>query len=147
MNNEERYPTYLEALDMIDDLKEQIKILKLSNDVLQEDNLDLSYNKTDLAYEYAKGMAADWEKGYQKEIAELKSLLTITKKALELACEKLPMKYEYCSSHPERYNLQDEYGSDEPYWVEEGGCEFDDPANCLECVMNYFKGKAEDFYK
>ena len=68
-------------------------------------------------------------------------------KALELACEKLPMEYEYCSSHPERYNLQDEYGSDEPYWVEEGGCEFDSPERCLECVINYFKTKAKEMMK
>lgn len=76
--------------------------------------------------------------------AKLKKQLAETETALELACEKLPMEYEYCSSHPERYNLQDEYGSDEPYWVEEGGCEFDDPAKCLECVVNYFKTRAKE---
>lgn len=83
-------------------------------------------------------------KDKDNKIAELKDQLALTEMALELACEKLPMEYEYCSSHPERYNLQDEYGSDEPYWVEEGGCEFDDPANCLECVVNYFKTKAKE---
>ena len=76
-------------------------------------------------------------KGHQEQ-------LVLTEKALELACENLPMKYEYCSSHPEKYNLQDEYGSDEPYWVEEGGCEFDSPERCLECVIKYFKNKAKE---
>lgn len=81
---------------------------------------------------------------YELRVQELKQQLTTTEKALELACEKIPMEYEYCSNHPERYNLQDEYGSDEPYWVEEGGCEFDNPENCLECVINYFKSKAKE---
>ena len=68
----------------------------------------------------------------------------VLKRALELACEKLPMSSEYCCVRPERYNLQDEYGSDEPYWVEEGGCEFaDSPEHCLDCVIAYFIKKAE----
>lgn len=86
-----------------------------------------------------------WSKN--KRIKELQTQLALIEEALELACEKLPMEYEYCSSHPERYNLQDEYGCDEPYWVEEGGCEFDDPAKCLECVVNYFKAKAKEMMK
>ena len=77
-------------------------------------------------------------------IAKLESQIKELEKALELACEKLPMEYEYCSSHPEKYNLQDEYGCDDPYWVEEGGCEFDSPERCLECVIKYFKNKAKE---
>lgn len=80
-------------------------------------------------------------------IIEQSEKIALLEKALELACEKLPMEYEYCSSHPERYNLQDEYGSDEPYWVEEGGCEFDSPERCLECVIKYFKTKAKEMMK
>jgi hypothetical protein len=98
--------------------------------------------------DFATGkMVRNWLNDKDNEIQELKDQLSLTEKALELACEKLPMEYEYCSSHPERYNLQDEYGCDEPYWVEEGGCEFDDPAKCLECVVNYFKTKAKEMMK
>lgn len=68
----------------------------------------------------------------------------VLRKALKLACEKLPMEYEYCSNHPDKYNLQDEYDSDEPYWVEEGGCEFDSPENCLDCVIDYFIQQAKE---
>lgn len=53
-------------------LKEQLEIFKTFNDALQQDNLDLSYNKVDTAYEYAKEMAENWEKDYQEEIQQLK---------------------------------------------------------------------------
>lgn len=107
---------------------------------------ELNQQLTDLQQEQIKEMQEHQEamQVADKRIKELQSQLALTEDALELACEKLPMEYEYCSSHPERYNLQDEYGSDEPYWVEEGGCEWDDPARCLECVINYFKTKAKE---
>lgn len=53
-------------------LKKQLEIFKISNDALQQDNLDLSYDKVDIAYEYAKEMAENWEKDYQEEIKQLK---------------------------------------------------------------------------
>lgn len=65
--------------------------------------------------------------------------IVILEKALELACKEVPSGH--CPDLPERYNLQDEYGSDEPYWVSEGGCELQD--HCLECCINYFKEQAE----
>ena len=63
------------------------------------------------------------------------------KRACELACEETPL---HCPSPPEYYNAQYEYGSDEPYWIEEGGCEFDDPVKCIECQINYFYKKAKE---
>ncbi len=68
--------------------------------------------------------------------------IKILEKALEFAVEEAPG---HCPNPPERYNLQNEYGSDEPYYVEDGGCEFNEPARCLECNKNYYIDKAEDF--
>lgn len=62
-----------------------IEIFKTLNEALMEENLDYSYDITDTAYEYAQGMAEDWEQGYKDEILELKSELALIKKALELA--------------------------------------------------------------
>lgn len=53
-------------------LKQQLEIFKKFNDALQQDNLDLSYDKVDTAYEYAKEMAENWEKDYQEEIQQLR---------------------------------------------------------------------------
>ena len=81
----------------------------------------------------------------QQQITDLQHRLDLLKKALELACENV--KFE-CPNPPERYNAQDEYGSDEPYWIEESVCEFaDEPARCLECQVERFMTKAEDFFK
>lgn len=63
----------------------------------------------------------------------------IWEKACELACREATDNH--CPNMPEKFNLQEEYGSDEPYWVEEGGCEF--PDHCLECCIDYFKHQAE----
>ena len=70
----------------------------------------------------------------------------ILEKALELACEKLPMEREYCSDQVDVCNLQNEYGSDEPYYVYEHSCEDPESEDCLKCVENYFKNKAKEFY-
>ena len=75
---------------------------------------------------------------------KLEKEIEVLKKALKFACEKLPMKYEYCFNQPERYNLQDEYGSDEPYIGQEGGCEFNSAENCLNCTIKYFIEKAKE---
>lgn len=75
--------------DQLSQAQKTIEILKMSNDALREDNLDLSYDKVDSAYEYAKEMAINWESGYQEEIKELRNQLALTEKALELACYKL----------------------------------------------------------
>lgn len=87
---------------------------------------------------------SDARERFVKKVKQLKEQLAIREKALELACEKLPMCAEYCCNSPERYNLQDEYGSDEPYWVEEGGCEFDSPEHCLSCIEKYFIEQAKE---
>ena len=52
-----------------------IEIQKMSNDALQEENLDYRYDITDTAYEQAKEMASYWERQYQEEIKELKAKL------------------------------------------------------------------------
>lgn len=52
-----------------------IEIQKMSNDALQEENLDYRYDITDTAYEQAKEMASNWESQYQEEIKELKAKL------------------------------------------------------------------------
>lgn len=64
------------------ELEKVVKLQKTVNDALIEENLDYSYDITDLAYERAKEMAKCWERGYQEEIKDLK-------KALELACEEI----------------------------------------------------------
>ena len=62
-------------------------------------------------------------------------------KACELACREAPL---HCPNPPEYYNAQDEYGSDEPYYIQESACEFsDDAERCLECQINYFYQQAK----
>lgn len=62
-------------------------------------------------------------------------------RACELACREAPL---HCPNPPEYYNAQDEYGSDEPYYIQEGACEFsDDAERCLECQINYFYQQAK----
>lgn len=63
------------------------------------------------------------------------------KRACELACKEAPM---HCPDPPEYYNAQNEYGSDEPYFIQISACEFsDDVGRCLECQMDYFYQKAK----
>ena len=52
-----------------------VEIQKMSNNALQEENLDYCYDITDTAYEQAKYMAESWEEDYQQEITELKQQL------------------------------------------------------------------------
>ena len=62
-------------------------------------------------------------------------------KACELACGEAPL---HCPNPPEYYNAQDEYGSDEPYYIQVSACEFsDDAERCLECQINYFYQQAK----
>ena len=69
-------------------LKKQLEIFKISNDALQQDNLDLSYDKLDTAHEYAKEMAENWEKDYQEEIQQLKQSLEYTNRQLDYFTNK-----------------------------------------------------------
>ncbi len=65
----------------------------------------------------------------------------VWKRACELACREAPL---HCPNPPEYYNAQDEYGSDEPYYIQESACEFsDDAERCLECQINYFYQQAK----
>ena len=67
--------------------------------------------------------------------------IDILEEALRRACQKLPME---CPNLPEKVNMQREYGSDEPYYIEEGGCEFsDDPERCLDCQVQRLYDEAQ----
>lgn len=59
----------------LDYTKKSIEIFKITNDALRQENLDLSYNQVDNAYELAKEMSENWERNYQQEILELKERL------------------------------------------------------------------------
>ena len=63
------------------------------------------------------------------------------KRACELACREAPL---HCPNPPKYYNAQDEYGSDEPYYIQESACELsDDAERCLECQINYLYQQAK----
>lgn len=69
---------YVKAKNFIKNQKirdKELKLLRKSNDLLQEENLDYRYDITDIACEKATEMAMDWESQYQEEIAELKEKL------------------------------------------------------------------------
>lgn len=83
----------------------------------------------------------DYVEDVKKRLVDRDHELAVIEKALELACQDCPI---HCPDLPEKFNLQYEYGSDEPYWVEEGGCEFDDPEMCLECNIQYYKQRAKE---
>ena len=84
------------------------------------------------------------EKYHCNDIEELEKKLADSdtwQKACELACREAPL---HCPNPPEYYNAQDEYGSDEPYYIQESACEFsDDAERCLECQINYFYQQAK----
>lgn len=84
------------------------------------------------------------EKYHCNDIEELEKKLADSdtwQKACELACREAPL---HCPNPPEYYNAQDEYGSDEPYYIQESACEFsDDAERCLECQINYFCQQAK----
>lgn len=76
-----------------------------------------------------------------EEMDDLKKDRDTWQKACELACREAPL---HCPNPPEYYNAQDEYGSDEPYYIQESACEFsDDAERCLECQINYFYQQAK----
>lgn len=72
------------------------------------------------------------------EIKKVELERDIWEKACELACEDCPCK---CPDPVEHYDMRDEYGSDEPVIVSEGGCEFQD--HCLECTIKHYYNKAK----
>ena len=76
----------------------------------------------------------------------IKNQLDTWKKACELACKELPWT---CPHPPERYDAREEYGCDEPYYIEtESACIFaDSPGFCLACQVNYFYEKAKEEMK
>ena len=65
------------------------------------------------------------------------------KNACELAIRE-PNSFR-CPHPPEYYNAQDEYGSDEPFYIQDSVCEFaDTPSECLECRLKYFYQQAKN---
>ena len=71
-----------------------IEIQKMSNNALQEENLDYRYDITDTAYEQAKYMTESWEEDYQQEITELKQQLhDLPKKIVEDISKELKSLY------------------------------------------------------
>lgn len=77
----------------------------------------------------------------KQQLAEKEKDRDTWKRACELACKEAPM---HCPDPPEYYNAQNEYGSDEPYYIQVSACEFsDDVGRCLECQMDYFYQQAK----
>ena len=78
---------------------EIIRLLKMSNDALREDNLDLSYNQVDNVYETAIEMSKGWEEQYQQEIAQLKQQLAEEKNRSKKLNHEAQKYYEdaYCN--------------------------------------------------
>lgn len=65
------------------------------------------------------------------------------KRACELAIRD-PDSF-HCPNPPEYYNAQDEYGSDEPFYIQDSVCDFaDTPSECLECRLKYFYQQAKN---
>ena len=117
---------------------ETINKLRQLEDIMDKYDIE-SVEELGYLLEVFKKMRKQYGKLNQENCKSKKQLNT-WKRACELACKKEPF---HCPNPPERYNAQDEYGSDEPYWIEEGGCEFDDPAMCLECEVNYYYQQAK----
>lgn len=79
------------------------------------------------------------------DVEELKQKLT-DRDIWEKACELLIQdpNVSDCPYPPEYYNAQDEYGSEEPYYIQESACDFaDDPSTCLECRINHLYKQAK----
>lgn len=83
-----------------------------------------------------------------KSVDELDKKLAdidIWKKACELASREAP---QHCPNPPEYYDAQDEYGCDEPYYIQESACEICDySSECLRCQIDYFYKKAQKLIK
>lgn len=77
-----------------------------------------------------------------KVVTKLEQDRDTWKRACELACEEAPI---HCPDPPEYYNAQNEYGSDEPYYIQISACEFgDDVGRCRECQMDFFYQQAKE---
>lgn len=82
---------------------ETIRLLKMSNDALREDNLDLSYNQVNNVYETATEMSKGWESQYQEEIAQLKLQLAEKENRIAELKEELDDK-NFCKEFADLYN-------------------------------------------
>ena len=148
------YVKIKEAVELLNQQNKRIKELKQNELFIQTLNMHLTDKMieidrlTDLIIELEKENQQQLLKVKQnqdQQINDLQHRVNVAEKALELACEEVQFS---CPNPPERYNAQEEYGSDEPYWIEEGGCEFTGRfANCLECQIERFKIQAESELK
>lgn len=91
ISNKDQQLADLEA--KLAEAQKTIEIQKMSNNALQEENLDYRYDITDTAYEQAKYMAESWEEDYQQEITELKQQLAEKEQENERLKEEI-CKYE-----------------------------------------------------
>ena len=105
---------------------------------------NIAENRLDQANERLGKLEDILEKYGIESVEELGKKLAdgiIWERACELACKEAPM---HCPDPPEYYNAQNEYGSDEPYFIQISACEFsDDVGRCLECQMDYFYQQAK----
>jgi predicted RNase H-like nuclease (RuvC/YqgF family) len=83
-----------------------IRLLKMSNDALREDNLDLSYNQVDNVYETATEMSKGWESQYQEEIAQLKQQLAEKEKEVKDVKDTLMRLLKICGNSNCHYKTQ-----------------------------------------
>ena len=117
--------------------KLQNKLGKLE-DILEKYGVDIQ-NLDYILEDYSKNQGRDF--AICEERDTLRQERDTWQKACELACREAPL---HCPNPPEYYNAQDEYGSDEPYYIQESACEFsDDAERCLECQINYFYQQAK----
>lgn len=79
---------------------------------------------------------------FNEKVKELEQDRDTWKRACELACEEAPI---HCPDPPEYYNAQNEYGSDESYYIQISACEFgDDVGRCRECQIDFFYQQAKE---
>lgn len=115
----------------IDDTNKLLNKLGKFEDILEKYGIDIQ-NLDYILDDYSKNQGRDFAICEERDT---------WKRACELACREAPM---HCPNPPEYYNAQDEYGSDEPYYIQESVCEFsDDVGRCLECQMDYFYQQAK----
>ena len=127
------------SIESVEELEKEMHSLMLIISILNDYGIE-DYNELDeilKEFSYMKKMETE----IGKELKFYKTDRDTWQKACELACREAPL---HCPNPPEYYNAQDEYGSDEPYYIQESACEFsDDVGRCRECQMDYFYQQAK----
>lgn len=128
---------------LIMDAGKEIELLQAENKKLREGDSTMCTEYYINQLKEKDGEIAELNRSISKINIDYNKKNLILEKALELACKEVPSNH--CPDPPERINMQDEYGSDEPYYLYEGGCPYEDGSHCLECCMAHFKQKAREF--